>query len=1162
MAPRKRKPVAKRRSNRVLRDGDEMEEHGLQQNEQEPDLEVSQQPIQKQAMAPSTRTRSATASRNARSVIQEKLQAMENSQPQIFAQASMGKVMGSRTRKASGNQSGYCGLEGMDQMEGDGQLQSEEELEFQMNRQINGRQVTAPRSQRSTVNKRLNHGYLEQDEMEEHELQEDERYTNLEVTDALRNALQILMASGSRRPTTNQTSDSGFQDNHQRQENGQWKNRRKMRPPISQQASIMTHTTRKATGNHLGYHILRDEIPMEGDGQHQNEEQPDFQMTRQVIAPSTRRTITNLYSRSGFCDKNQTKENGQPQIRKQLEPQTSHQASMMASRTRKAITNQSGYYRLRDEDQMERDRQHGNEEQPEFQTTRQMMTRSTRRSTAGGRVNHGLLDEDEIEEDAQRENGHVSDMEVTRAIENALKILMPPSTRRETTNENSHCGFQDMHQIKESRQQQSRQPQTQVSQQASISAVMSPRSQDATRNQSRYHRLRDDDQMEGDEEQQNEEPPEIQMAQPANDKRGLVVIMPTNDSAGTRVDSKDKQSTRSRKGKVCLIGVAKRMAKGVKHVVEFNCRGQPCGKVATEMQSYIGVVARQEVKISYKCWKMVPQEVKDTIWEYVSSAYEVNDTWKSGCLESANSKWRQWKSKLYRGYIVPNKDNSAKLNEPPPSSGILREDWNQFVRNTMSEEFKKLSEEQAKRAMKNMYPHRLSRSGYAGLAEKMKEELCGDDDVDRAIMWKKARVPKNGDIENENLKKTVQRIDDYIRQKEEGEFKTQRSGEDLLTCALESGEHSGRVRAVGSYVTPSMFFKHGRKRRQHMENEQLVDLMEAKKHIVEQNEMICHLHDRLSKLEAAIAKDKDDEVKGSHDKQPSHLMDEDFEEEEEEEEEEEDEVVLVEKFDALQNKRVRHQVIKERKVKCYDSLHPSLKVLCIHAENSLSNEQGTIFISFDEDIFGKPFEGFILCEDIIPFCELEQISGNCIVVYMWHLYKKLKENSALDRFRFVDPFDVSYVSKPPHDAQTRALADRFENVSSNQLVIVPVNVGVHWILTVIDPHKETISIFDPLGHWVCDESWQNIVNKAISMFNARLERRGKKQPTWEIIKSPRQPDSKRCGFFIMCYMKEIIEELTKSGSICLHSHFDNRVYTQEDIDKVRVEWANVVLNHI
>lgn len=48
MAPRTRKQVAKRRTNNVPRDVDGMEENGHHQIEQEPEAEVSQQPIQKQ----------------------------------------------------------------------------------------------------------------------------------------------------------------------------------------------------------------------------------------------------------------------------------------------------------------------------------------------------------------------------------------------------------------------------------------------------------------------------------------------------------------------------------------------------------------------------------------------------------------------------------------------------------------------------------------------------------------------------------------------------------------------------------------------------------------------------------------------------------------------------------------------------------------------------------------------------------------------------------------------------------------------------------------------------------------------------------------------------------------------------------------------------------
>lgn len=90
-------------------------------------------------------------------------------------------------------------------------------------------------------------------------------------------------------------------------------------------------------------------------------------------------------------------------------------------------------------------------------------------------------------------------------------------------------------------------------------------------------------------------------------------------------------------------------------------------------------------------------------------------------------------------------------------------------------------------------------------------------------------------------------------------------GEDLLTCALESREHSGRVRAIGSYVTPTEFFKYTRQDRQHAKQQKEVELVEAKKEIKEQKSMIDELFLRIANLEANMSKGKDSalEEKGS-----------------------------------------------------------------------------------------------------------------------------------------------------------------------------------------------------------------------------------------------------------------------------------------------------------
>lgn len=707
MAPRTRKATAKRRLNHVSRDEDETGEQQQQQNEQQPDMEVSQQSIQKQ-------------------------------------------VTGHRTRKATGNLSGCRSLLDKNQMEGVGQDQNEE-LEFQTIQQTNGR--TAPRTQRSTL-KRINHGLLDENEMEEHGRQENEQHPNLEVAEALQNALNILMSSSTQRATTH----GGFQDKHQREENWQQQSRRQPQPSMSQKVSMRTPTIRKATRSHLGYqyHRLHDESQMEGNGQHQTDEQPEFQMTPQVMAPNTRRSMvnrklnhvlldedeieeheqfeneqqpdleftqkiadalkilmvpssrratTNVNSNHGFRDKHQMKENGQLQNRQQLQPQISHQASMMAPRPRKATTNQSGYHRLRGQDQMERDRQNQNEEQPEFQSTRQtkgqrVMTPSTRRS----KVNHGLQDEDEIEEHAQQENEQESDLEVTQAIENALKILMDPSTQRATTNVNSPCGLQDKHQGKENMQQQSRQQQRPlVSQQASISTVMPPITQNTTRSQREYHRLQDEeDPLDGDGQLQNEEPPEVPITQQTNDKKGTI---------------------KRKRGPTLLRQVWGRNSNEERIKVDFNKRGQPVGPNKKTFVGFLGTIARngKYAPLDIDDWRKVPKENKDEMIKLVKERFEVPEGAEHWILLSIGKKRNSWKSRVKTQCFAPAVSVENQALKPP--ARVNDEQWNNLLSYWDNEDVMEVCEKNRAHGQKSVMYHTTGKMSYAEIEEELRGRL-------------------------------------------------------------------------------------------------------------------------------------------------------------------------------------------------------------------------------------------------------------------------------------------------------------------------------------------------------------------------------------------------------------------------------------------------------
>ncbi|XP_042373414.1 uncharacterized protein LOC121967329 [Zingiber officinale] len=97
-------------------------------------------------------------------------------------------------------------------------------------------------------------------------------------------------------------------------------------------------------------------------------------------------------------------------------------------------------------------------------------------------------------------------------------------------------------------------------------------------------------------------------------------------------------TTRSKRVRTQMNKLVVQRVQGVKQSVKFNEYGQPVGQKASELQSFIGVLARKKVNINYHSWKQVPNEVKNMIWESVNLTYQLDPKWRNGCLSSANSK--------------------------------------------------------------------------------------------------------------------------------------------------------------------------------------------------------------------------------------------------------------------------------------------------------------------------------------------------------------------------------------------------------------------------------------------------------------------------------------------------------------------------------------------
>ncbi|PRQ37919.1 putative transposase, Ptta/En/Spm, plant, transposase, Tnp1/En/Spm [Rosa chinensis] len=271
-----------------------------------------------------------------------------------------------------------------------------------------------------------------------------------------------------------------------------------------------------------------------------------------------------------------------------------------------------------------------------------------------------------------------------------------------------------------------------------------------------------------------------------------------------------------KRGMVTMNRITKRLIHGRRMKVEFNAQGEPIGKAAKEMQSYIGVLARTKIPISIQDWREVDVDEKDKIWESIQDAFVVPKEWKKLVITSAANKWREFKSKLTKLYIIPYLETPEFLQFPPDDyRSIDQEDWDIFVADRTSHAFQELRHAQILKRKENKYPHRMARKGYANLQEELSESTPIEE-LDRATMWIKARQDKTGSFNGPVIEKAAEKIEIFKKRVFDGEITTSGS-DDVLTLALGSPEYPGRVRGVGGFFKPHSYFNLPKRQKQSVE---------------------------------------------------------------------------------------------------------------------------------------------------------------------------------------------------------------------------------------------------------------------------------------------------------------------------------------------------------
>ncbi|GMN73773.1 hypothetical protein TIFTF001_053079 [Ficus carica] len=149
----------------------------------------------------------------------------------------------------------------------------------------------------------------------------------------------------------------------------------------------------------------------------------------------------------------------------------------------------------------------------------------------------------------------------------------------------------------------------------------------------------------------------------------------------------------------------------------------------------------------------------------------------------------------------------------------------------------------------------------------------------------------------------------------------------------------------------------------------------------------------------------------------------------------------------------------------FNNMNRAMKPLAYYAHSSM-RQGNQIEVPIPYTIMGFDMPVFLSFEDIYEFINLQEISANCILVYMRYLEELCRINGQAEKFVFVSPSLISPVRTDTEDAGRRERADNLlsflRDAPKERLYLVPYNRGRHWVLGVIDPWEDLVLYFDPL----------------------------------------------------------------------------------------------------
>uniref|UniRef100_A0A0D9Y8T5 Transposase Tnp1/En/Spm-like domain-containing protein n=1 Tax=Oryza glumipatula TaxID=40148 RepID=A0A0D9Y8T5_9ORYZ len=250
-----------------------------------------------------------------------------------------------------------------------------------------------------------------------------------------------------------------------------------------------------------------------------------------------------------------------------------------------------------------------------------------------------------------------------------------------------------------------------------------------------------------------------------------------------------------RRGPTKLANV-ENLPEGVKIIVKLDRFNIPCSQSAIVLGSYLGTLVRKPhlaplniLQWNHKLYKRVyhPKMISE-----VERKFAIDGRANNWILHQLDGKWRQYKSKLKKGYYKPNLPMERVLQTV--SKTVAESQWATLVDYWYSEDSKKISDKNKENAQNIKHPHTLGRKSFA---RKRKELEVNGVEVDRATFFDECHKTKDGRYVNDATEEKMKRVDG--QELSEADF-------EQTMLEVFGKDHSGRVRGMGPTITPTNYY--------------------------------------------------------------------------------------------------------------------------------------------------------------------------------------------------------------------------------------------------------------------------------------------------------------------------------------------------------------------